>query len=223
MSKQILSEEFQRMQKLAGIINESQLNELSPELLQRAAEKAKEQGRDVSAQKFWKASATQLYKAAEKDREANLEPVKPFKGKTVNFYFNIKDKGNGIEVPHTIQNIYQDTNDVWIVYFYQDKNKDILNYRVMGFKMDDGFYTMGTEGWAGQDYQTAGIDQASAQLLVKLAKAVKPDATLTPNNMVNGQPTPIAGKSFTPAKPQAESLNIESAVNEALAKFRKLN
>jgi len=222
MNKQILSEEFIRMQKLAGIITESQLNELSPELLQRAGKKAKEQGRDIQAQKFWNASATQKYKAAAKDTEAKLEPVKPFKGKTVNFYFNIKNKGNGIEVPHTIQDIYEDTNDVWIVYFYQDKNKDISNSRYMGFIMKDGFYAMG-DGWGGQDYQTAGIDQASAQLLVKLAKAVKPDATLTPNNMVNGQPTPIAGKAFTPTKPQQESLNIESAVNEALAKFRKLN
>ena len=95
------------------------------------------------------------------------------------------------------------------------------DYRIMGFKMDDGFYAMGTESWAGPDYQTAGIDQAGAQLLVKLAKTVKPDATLNPNNMVNGQPTPIAGKAFQPSKPQQESLDqLDEVVDKVLAKLR---
>jgi hypothetical protein len=211
-----------RLQQLAGLITESQLNELSPELLQRAADKAKEQGRTVQAGKFWGAAQTQLYKAAQKDKTAKLEPVKPFNGKPVNFYFNIKNEGNGIEVPHTIRDIYEDTNNVWIVVFSQNSIRNIPESRIMGFKMDDGFYTMGNDGWGGENYQTAGIDQAGAQLLVKLAKTVKPDAGLNPNNMVNGQPTPIAGKSFTPTKLKAESLDIEEVVDEALETVREV-
>jgi len=216
--------EIKRMQQLANLLNEreEQLNELSPELLARAGEKAQQQGRTVQANKFWGAAQTQQYKAAQRDREAKLEPVKPFDGKPVNFYFNIKSKGNGVEVPHTIRDIYEDTNNVWIVVFYQNSTKDIPEFRIMGFKMDNGFYAMGSEGWGGESYQTAGVDQAGAQLLVKLAKIVKPDATLNPNNMVNGQPTPIAGKSFKPTKLQAESLNIEEVVNEALESVREV-
>jgi hypothetical protein len=198
--------EIKRMQQLAGLITESQLNELSPELLQRAGEKAAAQGRKVQAAKFWGAATGAKLKAAAKDTEAKLEPVKPFVGKLINFYFNIKDKGfASIEVPHKMSNIYEDKNNVWIIVLTQDSNKDIPDNRIMGYKMDTGFYVMGSENWGGPNYQTAGIDQPGAQLLVKLAKAVKPDADINPNNIVNGQPTPIAGKAFVPAAPQQES------------------
>jgi len=217
-----LINEARRMQVLAGLITESQLNELSPELLQRAGEKAAAQGRKVQAAKFWGAAQSAKFKAAQKDKEAKLEPVKPFMGKTVNFYFNFPNTMGGVEVPHTIEDIYEDTNDVWVIVLNQNSNKEIPSTRIMGFRMETGFYAMGNEGWGGQGYSTAGIDQPGAQTLVKIAKAVKPDADINPNNLVNGQPTPILGKAFQKAtQPQRESIDIDAIVNEALARLRK--
>ena len=119
--------------------------------------------------------------------------------------------------------VTEDKNNVWILVLAQNSNKSIPDDRIMGFRMDTGFYAMGNENWGGENYQTAGIDQAGAQLLVKIAKAVKPDANINPNNVVNGQPTPIAGKAFTPTKaaPQAESLDqLDEIVDKVLAKLR---
>lgn len=224
MKKQTISEEFKRMRVLAGLITESQLNELSPELLQRAADKAKEQGRTLKANKFSQAANAIKYKAAQIAKDAKLEPVKPFIGKKFNLYYDVKtDKGiiPAIGILFNIDIIQEDTSGVLIIALSTDTKYDIYKYPHFYFLPNEDHFTL-SSNTSGNTYVIRGMDKAGANMMWKLAKAFKPDTKITPNTLIQGIPTPLAGDSFTPYKqPQAESLNIESIVNEALAKFRK--
>jgi hypothetical protein len=217
--------EIKRMQQLAGIINESQLNELSPELLQRAGEKAKEQGRTLQANKFSQAANAMQYKAAQIAKDAKLEPVKPFKDKVLNLYYDVKtDKGilKAIEIPFKISQIQEDTSGALIVALYGDNKYGVYAGPHFYFLPDKDHYTLSNNISSG-NYQIVGMDQPGAQLMWKLAKAFKPDTQITPNTLIQGAPTPIAGKAFQPTKPQAESFDqLDEVVNKVLAKLRSI-
>jgi hypothetical protein len=210
--------EMLRMQKLAGVITESQyetkkkvlkektiVNELSPELLSRAADKAKSQGRGLQANKFSDAALRQTYKAAAIEKSAKMEPMEPFKGKELNLYYDIKtDKGitPAVTVPHKINDIEVDTNGVMAVNLYQNSNNSVSNAKALFFIPEADHYKMSSTGFQGENFLIRGLDQVGAQLFFQLAKAFKPDTQVTPNTLVDGAPTPIAGKSFqaTPAQ-----------------------
>lgn len=219
-----LINEAKRMQLLAGMITESQLNELSPELLARASQKAAEQGRTLQSNKFAQAANAIKYKAAQIAKDAKLEPVKPFVGKELNLYYDIKtDKGiiQAIGIPFKIQTIQEDTSGVLIVALQTDTKYDIYKYPHFYFIPEKDHFTL-SANVSGDNYMIRGMDQAGANMIWKIAKAFKPDTQITPNTLITGAPTPIAGKAFQPYKqPQEESLDIESTVNEALTKFRK--
>jgi hypothetical protein len=207
-----------RMQKLAGVITESQyetkkkvlkektiVNELSPELLSRAADKAKSQGRGLQANKFSNAALRQTYKAAAIEKSAKMEPMEPFKGKELNLYYDIKtDKGitPAVTVPHKINDIEVDTNGVMAVSIVQNSNNSVSNIKALFFIPETDHYKISSTGFRGENFSIRGLDQVGAQLLFKLAKAFKPDTQVTPYTLVDGAPTPIAGKSFqaTPAQ-----------------------
>lgn len=201
--KTIIREEVKRAIREAA--KSGMLNELSPELLQRASAKAKEQGRTLQANKFANAAATQIYKKAQADRAAELDPMEPFNGKMVNFYYDLRDRFDkvmqSVEVPHKIQTIEVDTNGVMVVHLYgkNDEAGKIEGYRsdkIFAFVPNDDHYKISNWGWQGQNFMIKGMDQPSAQLFFKLAKAFKPDTTVTPNTLINGAPTPIKGKAF---------------------------
>lgn len=201
--KTIIREEVKRAIREAA--KGGMLNELSPELLQRASDKAKEQGRTLQANKFANAAATQIYKKAQADRTAKLDPMEPFKDKMVNFYYDLRDRSGkviqAVEVPHKIQLIEVDTNGVMVVHLYgkNDETGKIEGYRndkVFAFVPNDDHYKISNWGWQGENFMIKGMDQPSAQLFFKLAKAFKPDTTVTPNTLINGAPTPIKGKAF---------------------------
>lgn len=220
-----LINEAKRMQHLAGILNENQLNELSPELLQRAGEKAKEQGRTLQANKFSQAAQQQVYKAAQIAKDAKLEPVKPFQGKILNLYYDVKtDKGilQAVEIPFKIAQIQEDTSGALIIGLYGDNKYGVSSSPYFYFIPDKDHYAMSNNFSVADKYQIRGMDQAGAQLMWKLAKAFKPDTQVTPNTLIAGAPTPIAGKAFQPTKPQAESLDIDSVVNEALKSIKEV-
>jgi hypothetical protein len=184
------------------IKEEATLNELSPELLQRAAGKAAEQGRTLTANKFSAAASSQIYKAQQVDREAKLEPMKPFKGKELNIYYDIKtDRGimQGVGINHKISDISVDTEGVMQVRLYTD-NKNVPNDKAFFFIPELDHYRLSAVGFRGDSFLIRGLDQIGAQLLWKLAKAFKPDTQVGTNTLVDGVATPIAGKAFQPTQ-----------------------
>jgi hypothetical protein len=181
------------------------LNELSPELLNRAADKAKSQGRTLQANKFSNAANQQTYKAAAIEKSAKMEPMKPFEGKEVNLYYDIKTNQGikpAVTVPHKISNIEIDTNGAMAVYLTQTSNNSIATQKAFFFIPEADHYRMSSTGFTHDTFLIRGLDQAGAQLLWKLAKAFKPDTQVTPNTLVDGAPTPLAGKAFQPTPAQ---------------------
>jgi hypothetical protein len=218
-----LINEAKRMQLLAGLITESQLNELSPELLARAGEKAQAQGRKLQANKFSAAANAINYKAAQAAKDAKLEPVKPFVGKEFNLYFDVTtDKGliKAIGIPFKIDRIYEDTNGALIIELNGENKYGVYKYPHFFFLPEKDHFTISSNLNDPGKHIIQGMDKAGANLVWKLAKAFKPDTQITPNTLIMGQTTPLAGTAFTPyQQPQQES--IEQAVNEALARFRR--
>jgi hypothetical protein len=185
--------------------NSRMLNELSPELLARAAEKATSQGRTLQANKFSAAARQQTYKAAAIEKSAKIEPMKPFEGKEINLYYDIKtDKGitQAVTVPHKISNIEIDTNGAMAVYLTQTSNNSIASQKAFFFIPEADHYRLSASGFTHENFLIRGLDQAGAQLLWKLSKAFKPDTQVTPNTLVDGAPTPLAGKAFQPTPAQ---------------------
>jgi hypothetical protein len=217
--------EIKRMQVLAGIINESQLNELSPELLQRAGEKAAQQGRKLQANKFSAAANAIQYKAAQVAKDAKLEPVKPFIGKELNLYFDVQtDKGliPAIGIPFKIQRIEEDTEGALILSLVGENKYEVYKYPYFFFLPEKDHFTITSDINNPGKHIVQGMDKAGANTLWKLAKAFKPDTQITPNTLIAGQPTPLAGTAFTPyQQPQAESLDqLDEVVDKVLAKLR---
>ena len=185
--------------------NSKMVNELSPELLNRAADKAKSQGRTLQANKFSNAALSQTYKAAAIEKSAKMEPMKPFEGKEVNLYYDIKtNQGikSAVTVPHKISNIEIDTNGAMAVYVTQTSNNSIASQKAFFFIPEADHYRLSAQGFTHDNFLIRGLDQAGAQLLWKLAKAFKPDTQVTPNTLVDGAPTPLAGKAFQPTPAQ---------------------
>jgi len=184
--------------------NSRMLNELSPELLGRAAEKATSQGRALQANKFSQAARQQIYKAQEIDRQAKLEPMKPFLNKEINLYYDVKtDKGvvQNLTIPNKVEDIRVDTDGVMQVTLSSTSNLT-TNAKAFFFDPKSDHYKLSATGFTSDRFQIKGLDQAGAQLLWKLAKAYKPDTQITPNTLIDGQPTPIAGKAFKPTPAQ---------------------
>ena len=69
-------------------------------------------------------------------------------------------------------------------------NPDLDTYLVSKELIGDG-------NW----YSLRGFDIAGAQIFTKLAKTIKPDSNITPNSLIKGETTPLAGKAFRPASP----------------------
>jgi len=185
--------------------NSRMLNELSPELLGRAAEKAKSQGRTLQANKFSNAALQQTYKAAAIEKNAKMEPMKPFQGKELNLYYDIKtDQGikQAVTVPHKIYTIEIDQNGAMGVQLTQTSNNSIASSKAFFFIPEADHYKLSAGGFTHDNFLIRGLDQAGAQLLWKLAKAFKPDTQVTPNTLVDGAPTPLAGKAFQPTPAQ---------------------
>ena len=181
---------------------EDDLNELSPELLQRAGEKAQQQGRTLQANKFNSAASAIKYKAAQIAKDAKLEPVKPFVGKEFNLYFDVKtDKGiiQALEIPFKIDRIQEDTSGALIVALYGENKYGVYKYPHFYFLPDKDHFTLSSDISA-DTYLVRGMDQVGANMMWKLAKAFKPDTQITPNTLIQGAPTPIAGKAFKPTQ-----------------------
>ena len=150
------------------------------------------------------------YKAAQIAKDAKLEPVKPFVEKVLNLYYDVKtDKGilKAVEVPFKIDQIQEDTSGALIVALYGPNKYGIYTSPHFYFLPDKDHYTLSDNVASPDKYQIVGMDQPGAQLMWKLAKAFKSDTQITPNTLIQGAPTPIAGKAFQPTKPQQESLN----------------
>lgn len=197
------------------------LNELSPELLNRAGVMAAASGRDVQADKFYAAAKAQEYQAAALVRNAKLSKVNPFVRKDINLYYDVTDddgRGNrvnykAITVPYEIESINIDTNDIYQIDFKRftsDRvklpmlpDRTTIHYNVEHDSYQPGFNLLGNKnsiGTPNKAYALAGFDQAGAQLLVKIAKAINPDSQLTPNRLIGSEQTPIAGKTFKSAE-----------------------
>jgi len=168
MSKQILSEEFSRMQKLAGIITESQLNEGWDDFnatgwMARIKELAKEMGYTVST--GWDDQNTS---------RARLQAADEAEKGEKKAYIGTVDDGNTIVVTFTL-----DKDN-------KEQNKANIQKKIVDLYKNDANVTLGKHTHNDTLMQVIISDKTKSQ-------------------------------------PQAESLNIESIVNEALAKFRKLN
>ena len=184
------------------IKEENTLNELSPELLQRASEKATEQGRTLQANKFSAAAASQIYKAQQADKSAQLEPMKPFNGKELNLYYDVKtDRGiaQAVGINHKIDDISVDTSGVMQVRL-STNNRNVSSVKAFFFVPELDHYKLSGVGFRAEDFLIRGLDQEGAQLLWKLAKAFKPETKVNPNTLVDGVATPIAGKAFKPTQ-----------------------
>jgi len=168
MKKQIISEEFKRMQVLAGLITESQLNENEETIEVTHPD-------DLSKTKAYKDLAT----AEEKLKSLETTKPPPADAKTIaNLVYNTASH----EV-HKLREKYKTDSPV------SDFAKKSLNRQ---FEWDDKKVQMDPINKTAQDY----MRRAEKFIRIDDKKEIEK---------------------------YEESLNIESAVNEALAKFRKLN
>jgi len=200
MSKQILSEEFQRMQKLAGIITESQLNETIEMKLTDLGPEFEKVVKEIFGENV-----------EIKDIDVSYRPS--------------TDTGNK---PHLYMGV--------TIPSVGDKD----NYK--GALLNIGFYNKEGKGVVKFDNYSKDKAATAIEFEKTLIPAFKKAATLVLGKIVKDpkqldQATVGFGYKYE-EKDQAdldkyiselpnlslqESLNIESAVNEALAKFRKLN
>jgi hypothetical protein len=175
------------------------LKELSPELLGRAADKAKEQGRFAQSNKFANAAAGQKFAKMQADQEAKYEPVKPFIGKDTFWYYEVPGKGQFKET-FDIKQIIIQKNEVLVVYFNISSPKGIESgNRIMFY--DPKNDSWGTSNdvdpwWVQGKYSLMGTDMPSAQLLTKIAKAYNPETAINPNTLIKGAATPLLDKHF---------------------------
>jgi hypothetical protein len=180
--RQLIKEELQQ----------SNLNELSPEFLQRAAEKSKEiPGREVQTTKFQIGS--------EERRIAEiLKNFDSFQNKEINVYFQFE--GEYVkELGITKINITKDEL-LEVNILLKKSNKISKFYKINLNKIKVIYNKEGVEDIKFYDIENNyeinfGIDMAGAQLLTKIVKTYNPESTLTPNTIL-GEKTKIANKAF---------------------------
>ena len=210
MKRPILTEEFNKKQLLKNIIKEEvrqALLELSPELLSRAARAAeKDPNRKVQASKFAMAAAKKVYDAEQLIKTEKTKIVRPFVGKPITIYYDVKTRfgiSEATPITYEISQIQLDADGVYFLSLASAKPVEHVNsYVNMFYNPESDTYLvskelLGDKNW----YSLRGFDMAGAQILTKLAKTIKPDSNITPNSLIKGETTPLAGKAFTPGSP----------------------
>lgn len=214
MKRPILTEEFSKKQLLKNIIKEEvrkALLELSPELLSRAAQAAdKDPNRKVQASKFAMAAAKKVYDAQQLIKTEKTKLVQPFVGKTITIYYDVANEfgtargfSEAVPIPYEISQIMLDTDGVYFLSLAAKKPYErVKTYVNMFYNPDLDTYLVSKELIGdGNWYSLRGFDIAGAQIFTKLAKTIKPDSNITPNSLIKGETTPLAGKAFRPASP----------------------
>ena len=197
--KQVLTEQSLRMQKLAGILTESEykekLNELSPETVKQAYDKSK--NIMVKGAEIYKAKEDEIRKAAGLKKEQDAQKVienaglKEFIGKSMTIYTNYSGEYGNLTIEKDVRQIcnsciYLNDNGHFVI---NDYVKFIYNYKENS--RDDDFIIDGS---------IFGIDRATATLLVNFAKKINPSSKLTPQNIKvkdHNKPLPVLGIHFS--------------------------
>jgi len=187
MNKQILSEEFRRLQKLAGIIAESQLNEaLNKDI--------KQFGKDLD-DKFKAAGFNTLIIMQSPTSEQRT----------------IVNTNPNAAIFEVSQNQDAQMLTVYINPKMISKAESVINK----FQLSNYDGPVLQRGWTSKQVKGA----------INPGDIVKQDADKNKGVWYFYRLAKVDTnvKTISSTQPQAESLNIESVVNEALAKFRKLN
>jgi len=216
MYRPILTEEFTKKQFLRNIIKEEvrkALLELSPEYYRTAAYKAGQLGRPAQGDKFLKAATAQERKALEKERDTKNELAQGVvNGKTITIYYDI-NKGSDIgeakpfkyEISATQADKAVNGYNYIIFLTLSESNNIVPEKLIMAYNdTNDVYFPLDPVFKGGKDkpYTFRGFDMPGAQIFTKLAKAIAAAegevTNVTPNSLIKGETTPLAGKAFTP-------------------------
>jgi len=204
MSKQILSEEFRRMQKLAGLINESQLDEVAGEDLE-----LKSAAKQIFSV-LKKYGLTPQYEADGKQFRTK-DPSQSGYGAYIHvndgiMTISVYDRG----IWQTIQR-KQKTNelDMGNVSYPTEEEKKQIN-QIAGKIYNDIMSVLGKDKFDFRNNQEP--DKYGNYMIYVRKKQTSKGGAANPNQRPN---TP------KPASPASTAESIEQVVNEALRKFRK--
>jgi len=215
--KQILTEQLLRMQKLAGILTESEykekLDELSPETVKKAYDKSKQIGQTgrtnimQKGEEIYSAEEDEIRRVArlksQEEEKKAIEPVKEFIGKPVIAY-TIENKG---DEPGDSWLIEKNTHDICDGCLYlNNKNHFAIRTNSAYF-----IYNKEKDNFIIDSDDLLGVDRPTALLLIKFAKTINPSSTLTPQNIKvddHDKPLPVFGIHFNEDEYAGQVLNM---------------
>jgi len=218
--KQILTEQSLRMQKLAGILTESEykekLDELSPETIKQAYDKSKATGQTgrknimTKGAEIYKAEEAEKRKAAWLKQEQEAQKIikdaglEEFIGKSMTTYKKYSVEYGNLTVEKDVRQIcddciYLNNNSHFAI---NNASIFIYNYNKNENSGDDNFII---------DGDVFGIDRTTANLLVNFAKKINPSSKLTSQNIKvkdHDEPLPVLGIHFSEETGYGDELSI---------------